>query len=250
MVRPRAMTVHSLAEAREISDSDELPFVGQFEDQVRANLMRHAAIVIFQKNDRILEAGEKSDELPIILSGIVELRGALSNPYCGLLLLTRGDMVFPMAVLHDEPCLTSATALSRCRVLMLPRSAVIEQADRHPKVGMALARVMGAQWRMAVRHIIDLQCRSAPARLTSFLLKLVDFSDADIVEVPFPKGTLAMRLGISPETLSRAIQVVADNGVVLRGSQIMVRDRVRAEEFCGPEPYADRGEGAFNVHAF
>jgi CRP-like cAMP-binding protein len=103
---------------------------------------------------------------------------------------------------------------------------------------------------MAVRHIIDLKSRSAPERLAAFLLRFVDHSEAAIVELPFAKGTLAYRLGVSRETLSRIIQVVADNGIVVRGNQIVVRDRAKAEKFCGPEPYPNRSERRLDVYAF
>jgi len=42
--------------------------------------------------------------------------------------------------------------------------------------------------------------------------------------------------------------VVADNGIVLRGSRIIVRDRREAQNFCGPEPYPRRSERALDVH--
>ena len=77
---------------------------------------------------------------------------------------------------------------------------------------MALTRIMGGQWRMALRHIIDMRCRSAAERLGAFLLKYYDYSETRPVELPFTKATLAARLGISRETLSRMIQVVAANG--------------------------------------
>ena len=250
MVTTETISVQPIGKGRLTDESDTLPFICGFADAVRAELLRDAGVTVIQKGERILAAGDRPDKLCIILSGMVELRGTIYDPDCGVLLLTRGDLIFPMAVLHDEPCLTSATALSRCRLLMLTRSALLRQADAHAEVALALARVMGAQWRMAVRQIIDLKCRSAAERLTAFLLRFVDYSDAESVELPFPKSALAARLGISRETLSRAIQVVADNGVVLRGSRIIVRDRSKAEDFCGPEPYVRRGEHALDVHAF
>jgi hypothetical protein len=40
---------------------------------------------------------------------------------------------------------------------------------------------------------------------------------------------------MSPETLSRSIQTLADNGLLLRGNRIIVRDRKRVERFCGED---------------
>lgn len=244
------MNVHSIEDCRETVDPAAVPFVREFDTAVRDGLLKGAQTRIFQKGQRILEAGEIPDRLGIVLSGMAELCGTAQSPNCGVLLLTLGDLLVPMATLYDEPCLTSATALSRSRLIMLDRVAVIQEATSHADVAMALARVIGAQWRMAVRHIIDLKCRSAAERLAAILLRFVDYAEDEAAELPFTKSTLAARLGVSRETLSRIIQVVADNGIVLRGSEIIVRDRLVAEAFCGPEPYLNRSERRLDVHAF
>lgn len=244
------MTVYPIEKEQNRLDPATAPFVGEFDQCAREALLKDARVRVFQKGERIVEAGQLPDRLCIVLSGMVELCGTVQNPDCGVLLLTAGDLIFPMAVIYQEPCLTSATALAQTRLLMLSRPAVVHQAASNTDVAMALARIMGAQWRMALRHIIDLRSRSAAKRLAAFLLKFFDYSEESPVELPFTKATLAARLGISRETLSRVIQVVAANGLVLRGSQILVLDRSKAEEFRGPEPYANRGERALKVHAF
>ncbi len=228
---------------------DTIPFVQEFAPPVRAALMARSVSRSLRKGDLFQSVGERPQNLAIILSGMVELGGIECDADCGVLLLTSGDLVTPMAVLYGEPCLTSATALTRTRLILVPRSTVVQQARQHPEVALALARTMGAQWRMAVRHIIDLKSRTAGERLAAFLLRFVDSSESDRAALPFQKGKLAARLGITPETLSRVIQVVAANGIVLRGSQIIVRDRAKAERFCGPDPYPEADEVAQRVHA-
>jgi CRP/FNR family transcriptional regulator, transcriptional activator FtrB len=204
----------------------------------------------FTKGERMLEAGQIPRHLGIIVSGRVELCGTVNDPDCGVLLLTRGDLLLPMATVYQEPCLTAATALTDGRMIMLDRSAVAAQAAANSNVALALARVLGAQWRMAVRHIIDLKSRTAAERLTAILLRFVDYAGGGTAKLPFTKKTLAARLGVSRETLSRLIQVVAENGIVLRGSVIIVRDREKAERFTGPEPYPNRSERRLDVYAF
>src|SRR5687767_14427246 len=103
---------------------------------------------------------------------------------------------------------------------------------------------------MAVRHIIDLKCRSAPQRLALFLLRLADQGGtAAGVELPIPKRNLAARVGMTAETLSRTLQTLAENGLQVRGNRIIVRDRERIEAFCGPRIYPDAADGALDVYA-
>lgn len=249
MVQVWEMTIHSIDEGRAALKLDSMPFVREFRPAVRAALMSDARLRVFQKGERIFQAGELPEFLCVVVTGMVELCGTARDPDCGILMLTAGDLIFPMAALYREPCLTAATALTRTRLLMIPRDAAVEQASSNAEVAMALTRIMGGQWRMALRHIIDMRCRSAAERLGAFLLKYYDYSETRPVELPFTKATLAARLGISRETLSRMIQVVAANGVILRGSQIIVRNRRKADAFCGPEPYIRRSERALDVNA-
>lgn len=230
-------------------DADSIPFVREFSADIRAALLASSVPRTLRKGERLNSAGDRPESLAIIISGMVELGGTETDADCGVLLLTSGDLVTPMAVLYGEPCLTYATALTRTRLLLVPRSTLVQQASQQPEVALALARTMGAQWRMAVRHIIDLKCRTAGERLAAFLLRFVEHSEDRPIKLPFSKGTLAARLGVTPETLSRVIQVVAANGIVLRGTQILVRDRAKAEIFCGPDPYPDPDEVAQHVHA-
>jgi CRP-like cAMP-binding protein len=248
MVQLNMMNVHSLSRDG-LAAELEVPFVSEFDPRVRGALLEAAKIRVFDRGERIFEAGDRPDHLGIILNGMVELCGTPQNPNCGVLLLNRGDLMVPMATLYGEPCLTAASTLSRCRLVMIDREVVIQQAHSNAAFAMSLARVMGAQWRMAVRHIIDLKSRSAAERLAAILLRFVDYAEEDVPQLLFTKTTLAARLGVSRETLSRIIQVVADNGIVLRGSEILVRDRKKAEKFCGPEPYVYRSERRLDVHA-
>jgi hypothetical protein len=54
---------------------------------------------------------------------------------------------------------------------------------------------------------------------------------------------------MSAETLSRMLQVVAGQGLYLRGRTIIVRDRAQIEEYCGPDPYPQRDERDLDVFA-
>ena len=117
-------------------------------------------------------------------------------------------------------------------------------------LAMQLCKLVSGQWRMAVRHILDLKCRSAPQRLAAFLLRLADESPLNDAVLPFSKRHLAVRVGMSAETLSRTLQQLADNGLHVRGKRIIIKDRAMAETFCGPDPYPDRGEALLGVYAF
>lgn len=227
----------------------EMPSFDEFAQ--RQERLGHLTRQKFAPGDLICSAGDRLQRLHILERGIVELCQLREAADCSVLLLSAGDLLFPAAGLFNEPCLTSARAITPVRTVALEIEAVRAEARRNPSVAMDLSRVMGGQWRMAVRHILDLRCRSVPQRLAGFLLRLVDESSPpNAAQLPFSKGALAARIGATPETLSRAIQTIASEGLVLRGREIVVRDRIRIEKFCEPNLYPSENELGLEVHAY
>jgi CRP/FNR family transcriptional regulator, transcriptional activator FtrB len=198
----------------------------------------------------IVDQGASFSGLYIIYRGLVDLAHIHGDHDCGVLLLSTKDLLLPAAALYAEASLVSARALTTTKLVTFEAGAVNRVREESGVLTGNLLKAVSGQWRMAVRNILDLNCRTAAQRLASFLLRLVDLqAGAGPPILPIAKRHLASRLGMTAETLSRMLQVVADNGVHLRGRMIIVHDRARAEKFCGPDPYPSSDERALNVFA-
>ena len=190
------------------------------------------------------------DGLHIVLRGIVDLTHVDGDGECGVLLLAAKDLLLPATTLFREPALVSARALTTTKVLILDESATRSALRESTIFATNLMKAVSGQWRMAVRNILDLNCRSAAQRLGAFLLRIADLqAGSGTAVLPIPKRHLAVRLGMTAETLSRMLQVVANHGLYLRGRTIIVRDRRAIEEFCGPDPYPEKDERLLDVFA-
>jgi CRP/FNR family transcriptional activator FtrB len=188
--------------------------------------------------------------LYIVLSGLVDLSCSYNGSECSALMMAAGDLFMPAAALYSEPYLISAQALTASRIMTLDAKLMRDEAHQCPELAHALARVLAGQWRVALKIILDLKCRSPSQRLGAFLLRLSDASDGEApAELPFSKRQLASRIGMQPETLSRTLQTLAANGLYLRGREIIVTNRAAIEEFCGPDPYPPASEYELGVHA-
>jgi CRP/FNR family transcriptional activator FtrB len=225
-------------------------FVGLDEAQV-CRLLETATVQRCAAGTVLFKEGDKASHVHVLISGVADLSKVEGRKECGVLILSAGDVFMPAAALFDEPYLTSARILTPARVLSLDIAAVRRELAACATFATRLARIMGGQWRMAVRHILDLKSRSAAQRLAAFLLRLVDDASlAGNAELTFSKRHLAARVGMTAETLSRALQTIADHGLHVRGSRIIVRDRKKIDAFCGPDPYPQPAEPALYVHAF
>lgn len=228
----------------------DVPLLTSLPAAVRERLLESSHVERFAPRDEIFGDGEAPQHLHIVLSGIVDLAAAYRNNECSALMLAAGDVFMPAAALYSEPYLVSARALTACRILMLDARLVRQEARSCVELARGLARVLAGQWRVALKIILDLKCRSPSQRLAAFLLRLHDAAQQGAAaELPFSKRQLASRIGMQPETLSRTLQTLAANGLYLRGREIIVTNRAAIEEFCGPDPYPRATEYDLGVHA-
>lgn len=199
----------------------------------------------------LVESGEHVQKLQIMTSGIVELcRLDFDGHEFGVLLLSAQDVILPAAAIFEERALVCVRTVSSTRMLELDGATMREAMKVSASLTLNLMKVTSGQWRMAVRSILELTGRSAAERLAAFLLRVADLQHGSATpKLPIPKRNLAARLGITPETLSRTLQIVAQQGLYLRGREIIVHDRARIAQFCGPDLYAEGNEHPLSVYA-
>ncbi len=231
-------------------EAENLPFLGRLPAEVRERLLESARIERVAPRIELFAGGAIPTHLHIILSGLVELSCSYGRHECTALMMAAGDVLMPAATLYSEPYLISARALTASRILTIDAKVMRREARTCTELALLLAELMGGQWRVALKIILDLKCRSPSQRLAAFLLRLHDGAPPGLpAEVPFSKRQLASRIGMQPETLSRTLQTLAANGLHLRGRQIIVTDRAAVEQFCGPDPYPPASEYELGVHA-
>jgi CRP/FNR family transcriptional activator FtrB len=227
----------------------EIPLLAGLPADVRARLLDASVLERFAPRDAVFADGAMPKHLHVILSGIVDLCCTYKGHECTALVMAARDVFMPAAALYDEPYLVSARAVTASRILLIDADTVRQEALTCVPLALGLARILAGQWRVALKIILDLKCRSPSQRLGAFLLRLHDLSQPAPAEIPFSKRQLASRIGMQPETLSRTLQTLAANGLYLRGRQIIVTNRSAIEDFCGPDPYPPASEYELGVHA-
>lgn len=243
------------AELRTVHPGDllRLPLFEGVELELVKALAEQSSRRHFHARSVLMRQGDSVDTLRILIRGFVELTTGSKEQTFGVLLLSAKDLIMPAAAVFREPTLVTVRALTTVNLLEIGAPAIYSAIERSPQFALNMMKAMSGQWRMAVRNIIDLNSRTAAERFAAFLLRIADAQQAGggtLPILPMSKRSLASRLGITPETLSRILQIVADNGLHLRGRAIVVLDREKVEKFCGPDPYPKRDERMLRVYAF
>jgi CRP/FNR family transcriptional regulator, dissimilatory nitrate respiration regulator len=144
-----------------------------------------------------------------------------------------------------------AEAVGAASALVIPRNGFARSLATDPQIALLMLGSLSLRLRHLVERIEQLQVKSAPQRLGDFLVRLCrQPRGAASVELPFAKALVAQRLGMRPETLSRAMGALRTVGVTARGSRVAIRDVARLRAFCeAPRsedrapPYGDVGGG-------
>jgi CRP/FNR family transcriptional activator FtrB len=223
------------AEAKPTSikpDLDELrahPIFDGLNRNIADCLLSASTALQYRAGSFIVHQGGRLDGLHVVHRGLVDLAHVNGDHECGVMLLSTKDLLLPASALFGEPSIVSARALTTTKVVVFGAAEVSAAMEVSRVLANNILKAMSGHWRMTVRNVLDLNCRTAAQRLAASLLRLVDLQpDCGAPILPIAKRHLAARLGMTAETLSRMLQVVADNGVHVRGRTIIVNDRARA----------------------
>ncbi len=217
-------------------------FAGLEENRV-ARLLQQSSIRRFRSGEIVIEEGAESEYLHILLSGCVEVFTTDQERRHTLLIFADSDLLMPAAAITGEPYLASVRALKTSRILTADAAQLRAEMALCPMLACRLAVHIAGHFRVMLRQLKDNRMRPGPQRLAAYLIHLVNEKGiAGGADLPVTKATLASRLGMTPESLSRSLRLLAEHGVVVRGHRVIINDRAQVERFCKPDPLIDGGE--------
>ena len=127
----------------------------------------------------------------------------------------------------------SAQAVTDLRVLSITSKAFARCVQSDIRTAFAMLGSLSMRLRMLVQQVEQLQIQSAPQRVGSFLLKLCPPGEGNAsFKLPLEKSLVAKRLGIQPETFSRALAKLRPIGVEVHGSVVSSESVDALREFC------------------
>lgn len=197
------------------------PFFAAAGAAAMAELLRPSFTQLLPRGTTLFEQGEEPDFLHMLLGGSIGLQAAVEG--CGRTIVEifgPGEVFLAPAVVLRMPYLASAVALTEIRVLMVPAEAFRDGIARSHDLCRATTQLLARHWRMMVDQVVDLKLRPAEARVARFVARRVSEEvGAGSAALPEPRGAIAARLGMTPETLSRALAGLEQKGKLRRASE-------------------------------
>ena len=212
-----------------------LRFFSGVPDAVRDALLSGGHEKRYAKGDLLFMQDTPADKLFIVIDGWVKIyRTTPQGEEAVLALLKTGDAFGEASIFGHSLYPVSATAAEDAAVFEIPGHLLRAQAKASHEV---MARVMDSMSRdlrnlqMENEH---LALMSAPQRVGCLLLQ---FSSGTAgaggsFTLPYDKSLAAARLGMKPETFSRALQALKPVGVSVDGPRVTVASFGALVDYC------------------
>jgi CRP/FNR family transcriptional regulator, dissimilatory nitrate respiration regulator len=225
---PRPSTQETIAHLKEV------PLFSGCSTELLSRLGSVARLSKVPKGKVLYQKEEQASWLYIIRHGWVKLyQETLSGEEAVIDILTDGHMFGEGALFHNGTYTHHAQVVEDAELLLLPFALLKEQIQKESSLALAMLAALSAQHRRQEREIEHLAVQTAPQRIGCFLLKLCTGNEKDIVlHLPYDKTLLAARLGMKPETFSRALNTLRkETGISVSGASITIGDIQRLSDF-------------------
>jgi CRP/FNR family transcriptional activator FtrB len=206
-----------------------------FEELVSAAFLQR-----FPQHVALISEGDLPDFLHIVVEGSVELYGAHDGHETTIDIVRPVTTFILAAVIRDEVYLKSARTLKPAQILMIPAQTVRDVFDRDSAFARAIVNELADRYRAIVRALKNEKLRTSAERLANWILQADAMQgNHQSIELTFDKRTLASRLGMTPENLSRNLALLAKYGVKSSGRDIVIENASALAQFAKPNALMD-----------
>lgn len=171
--------------------------------------------------------GESAKSMFVVLEGWIKLtRLTKSGDEVVVTVYSSGESFGEAAALQGGLYPVSAEAVTDCRLVKIKAKTVLKAIRTKPELAVAMLSCTFRHLHELVMQIEDMKARSGVKRLAAFLiaLSLPDAKGNCTFPLPYDKSLIAARLGMKPESLSRAFAKLRDIGVIVAGNKITITD--------------------------
>jgi CRP/FNR family transcriptional activator FtrB len=198
-------------------------------------LLESALLHQFPAGVTLIHEGTPADFLYVLIDGLAEIYTDHDGTAWGISLLHPVSTFILAAVISNQLYLNSVRTLATSRLLLIPAPRVRAVFDQDLAFARILAREMAFAYRSSMKKLKGYMARSSVERVANWILAEARRSplQANVV-IPFDRGTLASHIGTTRESLSRNLAQLTDQGIRVRGREIVIDDIEKLELFARP----------------
>lgn len=197
-------------------------------DEAQLDRLSAGAVLCHYPKGKILFLHEQKAEYAYVLnSGWVKLfRETLDGDQAVVDVLPAGHLFGDSAIFNDAVYPCGAEIVERAELVQLSLAAIRTEIQTDNHFALRMMDTMARIRRQQDREIEHRSLQTAPQRIGCFLLRLIEQKQekgAVTLHLPYDKTLVASRLGMQPETFSRALaRLKQETGLTIKGATIEI----------------------------
>jgi CRP-like cAMP-binding protein len=180
----------------------------------------------YARGETIFEQGDPADGFFCVIEGWAKLyRPREDGEEVVVAIFSKGETFAEVAMFLGGRYPASCEAVSPSRILKIDAANLRRAVLAEPQLAFDMLAASSLRLRELVDEIEQLKARSAPQRIADFFVKRADATVGPArITLPYEKALIASRLGMKPESFSRALAKLTDFGVVVERDSVLIPD--------------------------
>jgi CRP/FNR family transcriptional regulator, dissimilatory nitrate respiration regulator len=188
----------------------------------------------YDRGERVFQQGDPAESFFLVVEGWVKLyREREDGDQVVVAIFTAGETFAEVAMFLGGRYPATAEVVSPARILRIDGAALRRAIVQKPQLAFDMLAAASLHLKRLVLQVEQLKAQSAPQRIADFLLDQVTASAGPAtIALPYEKALIANRLGMQPESFSRALARLRTLGVTVDRDNVRIKDLARLAEFA------------------
>jgi CRP-like cAMP-binding protein len=207
------------------------------------HIIAPATASMLRPHEWIVRQDDPATAFFIVIDGWVKLyRSTPSGDETVIDIMTKGDCFAEAVAFTGNRFLYTAEAVSEARVARIPADHLVRCIRGSPDIALAMIASISTHLHHLMQQVEQLKAQSGVQRVAEFLASLAGVEQGHCaLALPYDKILIAGRLGLTPESLSRAFARLRSIGVVVDASHVVVSDIAKLRALAADDRSAVRG---------
>ncbi len=198
-------------------------------EQQLARVVSVSRRISLDDGETLFTTGDKAERFFLVIAGQIKLSRLAPSGNEKVIEIIGAGNTFAEALMFSESAAypVTATSIDQSEVIAIDNKAFLALLRESIDTCFRLMSDMSQRLHSKIKEIDDLTLQNAVGRVASFLIdKGTHLGEkSQEFELEVPKGIIASRLSIKPETLSRTLSSLSSQGLIrMKGSHIEILD--------------------------
>lgn len=207
-----------------------VPMFREVDEKHLLRIADESRFIVLETGEFIFHTGDHCNGFYITVRGNVKLSFlSMAGKEHVVRIIGPGQSFAEAIAFHNKPAPVSVQALSAATVLFIPIDVVFQSIEENPVCARGMLAGLSRRLHQLMTEIESLTLNSGAQRVIGYLLQ----NEAEAsVNLPVSYNVIASHLNLTPESLSRILHSLSDQGLInLKGKLISINSVEKLREY-------------------